>query len=207
MKGLIGKKIGMTQIFDETGKSIPVTVIEAGPCTITQIKTMEKDGYKALQLGFGDIKEKKVNKPLRGHFLKKKLSPLRFLKEFNVEDIEPYKIGQIIKVDTFEVGEKVDIIGTSKGKGFAGAMKRWNFAGGPNTHGSMFKRKPASGGSTDAARTFRGKRGPGRMGGDRISAQGLNVIKVYTDRNLILVKGSVPGAKNGLLLIKKSVKK
>ncbi len=207
MKGLIGKKIGMSQIFDEKGRAIPVTVIEAGPCTVTQLKTMKKDGYNALQLGMIEVDEKKLNKPMKGHFKKKEVAPKKVLRELHFDNTDEYKLGQTLTVELFELGEKVDIVGTSKGKGFAGAMKRWNFNGGPMSHGSMFKRKPASGGCTDFARTMVGKRGPGRMGGDRVTVQGLKVLKVYPDRHLLLVKGAVPGADNGYLLIKNSVKK
>ena len=209
MKGLIGKKIGMSQIFDEKGRAIPVTVIVAGPCTVTQVKTVEKDGYDALQLGMEEIKKgKKLTKPFEGHFKKNNIPCHRHVKEFKYEQVGEYKTGQKLAVgDIFKVGEVVDIVGTSKGKGFAGAMKRWNFSGGPKSHGSMHNRKPASGGATDAARTFKGKKRPGRMGGARVTVQSLQVVKIYPDKNLMLIRGSVPGAKNGVLLIKESVKK
>jgi len=209
MKGLIGKKIGMTQIFDDNGKAIPVTVIVAGPCTVTQVKTLDRDGYDALQLGIEELKKgKKIPKPLEGHFKKNELSCYRYLREFKFDNITDYKTGQKLNVkDIFKTGELVDVVGTSKGKGFAGGVKRWGFSGGPRTHGSMHHRKAASGGSTDAARTFKGKKRPGRMGGKRTTVQGLKVLKVYSDKHLLLVKGSVPGAKNEFLLIKESVKK
>jgi len=207
MKGLLGKKIGMSQIFDEKGRALPVTIIKAGPCTITQIKTVKKDGYNALQLGMEEIEnEKRLNKPLKGHFSKEKVPPHKILKELRIDNVEEYKLGEKLTVSIFEVGERVDIVGTSKGKGFAGVMKRWGFAGGVSSHGSMFKRKPASGGCTDNARTIRGKKGPGRLGGGRVTTQGVKVLKIYSDNNLILVKGCVPGVKNGLLLIKNSIK-
>lgn len=207
MKGLIGKKIGMSHIFDEKGIAIPVTIIEAGPCTVTQIKKVDSDGYNALQLGAGVAKKKQVNKPLEGHFKKSDISFQKYLKEFRINDVDEYKVGQKLTIEElFEVGERVDVVGTSKGKGFAGAVKRWGFSGGSQTHGSMHKRKPASGGSTDAARTFKGKKRPGRMGGRRVTVQGLKIVKIYTDKNLILLKGAVPGSDNGFLLIKQSVK-
>ena len=189
MKGLIGKKIGMSQIFDEIGRAIPVTVIEAGPCSVTQLKTVQKDGYNAIQIGIGDVKKNRMKKPLEGHFNKAEVPYMKHVREFRFEYAEEYKLGQKLTVeDYFKVGERVDIVGTSKGKGFAGAMKRWNFHGGPRSHGSMHNRKPASGGSTDAARTFKGKKTAGRMGGKRVTVQGLKIVKILTDKNLILLK-------------------
>ena len=207
MKTIIGKKIGMTQIFDETGKVIPVTAIEAGPCVIAQVKSVETDGYNAIQLGFGEVKESKVNKPVKGHFTKASINPTKHLREFRVEDIENYKVGDQIKVDTFEVGDKLDVQGTSKGKGFQGVIKRHGQSRGPMGHGSMYHRRPGSMGSTSTpGRVFKGKKLPGHMGVETITIQNLDVVRVDLDKNVILVKGSVPGVKGAILKIKTSVK-
>ena len=206
-KGIIGKKIGMTQIFDENGSVIPVTVIEAGPCVISQIKTIEKDGYNSVQLAFGDIEEKKVNKPRAGHFKKSNLALKKHLMEFRLEKIEGLNIGDEIKADIFTVGERVDIQGTSKAKGFQGVIKRHGFSRGPMTHGSMYHRRPGSmGGTTFPGRVLKGKKLPGHMGIDRVTIQNLEIIKIDLDNNLMLVKGSVPGNKGSLLQIKNTVK-
>lgn len=205
MKGIIGRKVGMMQLFDETGKAIPVTVISAGPCKVTEIRTQEKDGYTAVQMGFGEVKENKVKKPVAGFYKKIKVSPMRVLREFRANDTKGFEVGQEIKASIFEVGQYVDVVGTSIGKGFAGGIKRHHFNGGPKTHGSMSHRKPCSGGATDAARTIKGTRKPGHMGNERVTAQGLKVVRVDGDKNLIIVKGAVPGAKKGLLMIKESV--
>ena len=205
MKGIIGRKVGMMQLFDETGKAIPVTVISAGPCKVTEIRTQEKDGYTAVQMGFGEIKENKVKKPVAGFYKKINVSPMRVLREFRANDTKGFEIGQEIKASIFEAGQYVDVVGTSIGKGFAGGIKRHHFNGGPKTHGSMSHRKPCSGGATDAARTIKGTRKPGHMGNERVTAQGLKVVRVDGDKNLIIVKGAVPGAKKGLLMIKESV--
>jgi len=205
MKGIIGRKVGMMQLFDETGKAIPVTVISAGPCKVTEIRTQEKDGYTAVQMGFGEVKEKKVKKPVAGFYKKINVSPMRVLREFRANDTKGFEVGQEIKASIFEVGQYVDVVGTSIGKGFAGGIKRHHFNGGPKTHGSMSHRKPCSGGATDAARTIKGTRKPGHMGNERVTAQGLKVVRVDGDKNLIIVKGAVPGAKKGLLMIKESV--
>lgn len=205
MKGIIGKKIGMMQLFDDNGRAVSVTLISAGPCTVTEIRTEDKDGYSAVQLGFGDAKEKHVNKPLAGFFKKNNLKLHRTLREFRAADTSAFAIGQEIKADVFEVGQLVDIIGTSKGKGFAGAMKRHGFSGGPRAHGSMIHRQPCSNGATDAARVYKGTKKPGHMGAARVTVQGLTVIRVDVEKNLLIVKGAVPGAKNGLLLVKESV--
>jgi large subunit ribosomal protein L3 len=205
MKGIIGRKVGMMQLFDETGKAIPVTVISAGPCKVTEIRTQEKDGYTAVQMGFGEVKEKKVKKPVAGFYKKINVSPMRVLREFRANDTKGFEIGQEIKASIFEAGQYVDVVGTSIGKGFAGGIKRHHFNGGPKTHGSMSHRKPCSGGATDAARTIKGTRKPGHMGNERVTAQGLKVVRVDGDKNLIIVKGAVPGAKKGLLMIKESV--
>ena len=206
-KGLIGKKIGMTQIFNEEGKVIPVTVIEAGPCVVSQVKTEETDGYNSIQLGFGAIKESKVNKPERGHFTKANIAPARYLREFRVDSIEDVKVGDELKADIFMAGDKIDIQGTSKGKGFQGVIKRHGQHRGPMGHGSMYHRRPGSTGSTSTpGRVFKGKKLPGHMGAETVTIQNLEVIKVDLDKNIILVKGSVPGAKGSILKIKSSVK-
>ena len=206
-KGLIGKKIGMTQIFNEEGKVIPVTVIEAGPCVVSQVKTEETDGYNSIQLGFGAIKESKVNKPERGHFTKANIAPARYLREFRVDSIEDVKVGDELKADIFMAGDKIDIQGTSKGKGSQGVIKRHGQHRGPMGHGSMYHRRPGSMGSTSTpGRVFKGKKLPGHMGAETVTIQNLEVIKVDLDKNIILVKGSVPGAKGSILKIKSSVK-
>lgn len=206
-KGILGKKLGMTQVFAEDGTVIPVTVVEAGPCIVTQIKTEEKDGYNAVQLGFEDIREKLVNKPLKGHFDKAGVPYKRYLREFKFENVDEYKVGDEIKVDIFNVGDKVDVVGRSKGKGFAGAIKRWNFSRGPMSHGSHFHRAPGSMGATSSpGRVFKTKKLPGRMGNKRVTVQNLEVVKVDAERNLMLIKGAVPGPKGSMLIIKESVK-
>lgn len=206
-KGILGKKLGMTQVFAEDGTVIPVTVVEAGPCVVTQIKTEEKDGYNAVQLGFEDIREKLVNKPLKGHFDKAGVPYKRYLREFKFENVDEYKVGDEIKVDIFNVGDKVDVVGRSKGKGFAGAIKRWNFSRGPMSHGSHFHRAPGSmGAASSPGRVFKTKKLPGRMGNKRVTVQNLEVVKVDAERNLMLIKGAVPGPKGSLLIIKESVK-
>ncbi len=206
-KGLIGKKVGMTQIFDQQGKVIPVTVIEAGPCVITQIKTVETDGYNSIQLGFGEVKEHKVNKPVKGHYTKSKLTPKKHLREFRLDSLENMNIGDELKVDTFAAGDKLDIQGISKGKGFQGVIKRHGQSRGPMGHGSMYHRRPGSMGPTSTpGRVFKGKKLPGHMGRQTITIQNLEVIRVDLDKNAILVKGSVPGAKGAILKLKSSVK-
>lgn len=206
-KAIIGKKIGMTQIFDETGKVIPVTVIEAGPCVVAQVKTCETDGYDAIQLGYGDVKENKVNRPVKGHYAKASLTPKKHLREFRVDEIESYKVGDEVKADTFAVGDKIDVQGTSKGKGFQGVIKRHGQHRGPMGHGSMYHRRPGSMGSTSTpGRVFKGKKLPGHMGVQTITIQNLDVVRVDMDKNVILVKGSVPGVKGAILKIKASVK-
>lgn len=207
MKTLIGKKVGMTQIFDEQGKVIPVTVIEAGPCTVVQVKTIETDGYNAVQLGFGDVKEHKVIKPIKGHYAKSNLTPKKHLREFRINSIEDVKVGDELKVDAFEVGDKLDIQGTSKGKGFQGVIKRHGQSRGPMGHGSMYHRRPGSMGPTSTpGRVFKGKKLPGHMGHETVTIQNLEVVKVDLDKNVVLVKGSVPGAKGAILKLKISVK-
>ncbi len=205
-KGLIGKKVGMTQIFDESGKVIPVTAIEAGPCVVAQVKTEETDGYTAIQLGFGDVKEKKVNKPVKGHFAKGNVTPKKHLREFRVDSVE-VKVGDELKADVFAAGDKIDIQGTSKGKGFQGVIKRHGQSRGPMGHGSMYHRRPGSMGPTSTpGRVFKGKKLPGHMGVQTVTIQNLEVVRVDLDKNVILVKGSVPGAKGAILKIKSSVK-
>lgn len=201
INGIIGKKLGMTQVFDESGMLVPVTVIEAGPCVVTQIKTLEKDGYEGVQIAFGDVKENRVTKPVKGQFAKSESTPKRYIREVPVDDVAELKLGQEVRADLFEPGEHVKITGTSKGKGFAGTVKRYHFHGADMTHGSMIHRKPQSGGATDAARTFKGVKRPGRMGNERVTQRGLIVYRVDAFRNLLLIKGSVPGANGGLLLI------
>ena len=206
-KGIIGRKIGMTQIFDEKGNVIPVTVIEAGPCVVAQVKTVETDGYNAVQLGFGDVKDKHINKPEAGHFAKAKLANKKHLREFKVDNVENYKVGDEVKADVFAAGEKIDVQGTSKGKGFQGVIKRHGQHRGPMGHGSMYHRRPGSMGPTSTpGRVFPGKKLPGHMGNVTVTIQNLEVIKVDLDKNVILVKGSVPGAKGSILKIKSSVK-
>ncbi len=207
MKALIGKKIGMTQIFDETGKVIPVTAIEVGPCVVAQIKTEETDGYTAVQLGFGDVKESKLNKPRKGHFAKANMPLKKHLREFRVENTEEYTVGATLNADVFAAGDKVDVQGITKGKGFQGVIKRHGQARGPMGHGSMYHRRPGSMGSTTTpGRVFKGKKLPGHMGVQTVTIQNLDVVMVDTDKNVILVKGSVPGAKGAILKVKTSVK-
>ena len=207
MKALIGKKIGMTQIFDEKGNIVPVTAIEVGPCTVTQIKTVDQDGYQSIQLGFEDVKESKLTKPELGKFKKSKLTPKKYLREFPIESVEGINVGDEFKADVFEVGDKVDIQGTSKGKGFQGVIKRHGQSRGPMGHGSMYHRRPGSMGPTSTpGRVFKGKNLPGHMGVETVTIQNLEIVKVDLDKNIILVKGSVPGAKKSILKIRKSVK-
>lgn len=203
VNGILGKKLGMTSVFDETGRIVPVTVIEAGPCVVTQVKTKDTDGYEGVQVAFGGVKEKKVNKPLKGHFAKAGVDAKRYIRELPVNGVEDVATGQEIKADIFQVGDKVKVTGVSKGKGFAGAVKRWHFHGADMTHGSMIHRKPQSGGATDAARTFKGVKRPGRMGGDTVTQRGLTVYRVESQRNLLLIKGAIPGANGGLVIITK----
>ncbi len=207
MKTIIGKKVGMTQIFDEKGKVIPVTVIEAGPCLVAQVKSVETDGYNAIQLGFGDVKESKLNKPEKGHFAKAKLALKKHLREFRLDSVDGVNVGDEIKVDTFQTGDKIDVQGTSKGKGFQGVIKRHGQSRGPMGHGSMYHRRPGSMGPTSTpGRVFKGKKLPGHMGRVTVTIQNLDVVKVDLDKNAILVKGSVPGAKGAILKLKTSVK-
>ena len=206
MKAIIGKKVGMTQVFDENGYVIPVTVIEAGPCVVAQVKSEEKDGYQAVQLGFGDVKDKHINKPEKGHFAKSKLTAKKHLREFRVESTD-LKVGDEVKADAFAAGDKVDVQGTTKGKGFQGVIKRHGQHRGPMGHGSMYHRRPGSMGSTSTpGRVFKGKKLPGHMGVETVTIQNLRVVSVDLDKNVILVKGSVPGNKGSILKIRNSVK-
>lgn len=206
-KGILGKKVGMTQIFTPEGKAVPVTVVEAGPCVVVQKKTVTTDGYEAIQLGFGTKKENKTNKPMKGHFSKANVKPFRFLHEIRVAADADYSVGQEIKADLFAEGEWVDVTGTTKGKGFAGVIKRWNFNRAPMAHGSMYHRRPGSLGATDPARVFKGRKMPGRLGGEQVTTQGLQVVRVDAERNLLLIKGSVPGANGAFVVVKKTVKR
>jgi large subunit ribosomal protein L3 len=203
LKGLIGKKVGMTQIFDEAGLAIPVTIIEAGPCYVTQVCTIAKEGYSSVQLGFQEVKPKRLTGGQMGHLKRNSLPPLKYLREFRIKNPE-VKEGEQVTVNLFVIGDHVDVIGTSKGKGFAGAVKRYHFRGGPKTHGqSDRERGPGSRGSgTTPGRVYRGARGPGHMGDDRVTSQNLKVVLVDTERNLLGVRGAVPGGKGGLVLIK-----
>ncbi len=206
-KGILAKKIGMTQVFDETGRAIPVTILEAGPCTVISKRVPEKEGYRALQLGFKPQKENRLNNPQRGHFKKAGVSPLKYVKELRLDDgAADYEVGQEIKADIFSAGEYVDISGVSKGKGFAGSIKRHGQARGAMTHGSHYHRGPGSLGSVDSARVFKGRVLPGRMGGDKVTVQKLEIVKADADQNILLVKGAVPGPRGSLLLVKNSVK-
>ena len=207
MKTLIGKKVGMTQIFDDKGRVVPVTVIEAGPCVVAQVKSVETDGYNAIQLGFEDVKESKLNKPEKGHFAKANIAPKKHLREFRVESVEGVTVGTEWTVTEFAEGDKLDIQGTSKGKGFQGVIKRHGQHRGPMGHGSMYHRRPGSMGSTSTpGRVFKGKKLPGHMGVQTVTIQNLDVVRVDMDKNVLLVKGSVPGPKGAILKLKASVK-
>lgn len=207
ISGLLGKKVGMTRLFTEDGRWVEVTVLEAGPCSVIQRKTEETDGYSAVQLGFDDIKESRCKKPAAGHFAKAGVTPKRTLKEVRVSNDTDVKTGDEIKADIFAIGDRVDIVGTSKGRGFAGAIKRHGFAGGPGGHGSHFHRAPGSiGQSADPAKVYKNKRMPGHFGSSKITIQNLEVMNVDSDRNLLIVRGSVPGANGGLVMVNKSVK-
>ena len=206
-KGIIGKKIGMTQIFDEKGNVIPVTVIEAGPCVVAQKKTTEKDGYDAVQLGFMDVKEKHLTKAEKGHFAKAGVANKRHLKEFRLADCSALNVGDVITADTFAAGEKVDVTGMTKGRGFSGCVKRWNQHKLQATHGvGPIHRQPGSMGVIDPARIFKNKRMPGQYGNEQVTVKNLKVVKIDSEKNLIAVKGAVPGAKDGIVFIRDSVK-
>ena len=205
-KAILAKKVGMTQVYDENGRVIPVTVLEAGPCRVVQVKNKETDGYNSIQLGFVDKKEQRTNQPLKGHFQRAKLKPLQYLREFRVEDPAQYTAGQEIKADSFSAGDYVDISAVARGKGFAGSIKKMGFSRGPKTHGSHYHRGPGSLGAVAPARVFKGRKLPGRMGGWRRTIQRLYVVEADAEKNLLLVKGSVPGPRGGLVEIKESVK-
>ncbi len=206
-KAIMATKVGMTQIFNEDGALIPVTVLQAGPCPVVQIKTADKDGYDAVQVGFGDIREALVNKPKKGHFAKANVANKRFLKEFRFEDAASYTLGQEIKADIFAAGDRIDASGISKGKGFAGAIKRFGLSRGPMGHGSKYHRHAGSNGpATTPGRVFKGKHMPGQMGHVKVTVQNLEVVRVDAENNMILVKGAVPGAKKSLVILKESVK-
>ncbi|RAO99354.1 50S ribosomal protein L3 [Petrotoga sp. 9PW.55.5.1] len=206
MKGILGKKVGMTRIY-KGDKAIPVTVIKAGPCVVIQKKTVETDGYNAIQVGFEEIPERKANKPLLGHFKKADVKPYRILREFKVENPDDYEIGQEINVSIFSEGEKIDLVGKSKGRGYSGAMKRWNFGGGESSHGSKFHRALGStGNATYPAKVFKGKKMPGQYGNERVTIQNSEVVYIDVQNNLIAVKGGVPGARGGLVTIREAVK-
>ena len=207
LNGILGRKIGMTQIFTEKGETIPVTVIEAGPCVVTQLRTKDKDGYEAVQLGCGEIKPRKVTKPIQGH-LKAAGRLVRFMREVKTTDLNAHNVGDVVNVDIFQIGEKIDVVGTSKGRGFAGVVKRHGFRGGPATHGQSDRhRAPGSIGSgTTPGRVWKNMRMAGRMGNDRVTVQNLEVVKIDLERHVILVKGSVPGAKNGLVMVSRAAK-
>lgn len=207
-KGLIGKKIGMTQLFDEKGKVIPVTVVEAGPCTVVQKKTVENDGYAAVQIGFGDVKVQRVNKPLAGHFKKSDVAPKKVLREFRLEDTDTVNVGDVLKADTFAIGDRVDVVGTSKGKGTAGAIKRWNFSRLKESHGTgpVARHAGSLGACSDPSRVFKGKKLAGHLGAERVTVQNLDIVKVDAENNLIAIKGAIPGPKGGIVIIKDTVK-
>ena len=206
-KGIIGKKLGMTQLFDQKGNVVPVTVIEAGPCVVVQKKTIENDGYEAVQVGFGDLKASKVNSPMKGHFAKGDVAPKKVLREFRLEDCSAVNVGDIIKADVFAEGDAIDVIGKSKGKGYAGVIKRWNFSRLKESHGTgPVHRHGGSLGVIDPARVFKGKKMAGHLGFERVTVQNLSVVKVDAENNIIAVKGAVPGPKGGIVVIKNSVK-
>ena len=207
-KGIIGKKMGMTQIFDENGKVVPVTVVEAGPCTVVQKKTVESDGYVAVQPGYGDISAKKVSKPAKGHFDKADVAPKRTLREFRLDDISAMNVGDILKADVFAVGDRIDVVGTSKGKGYAGAIKRWNQHRLRESHGTgpVARHAGSMGSCSTPSRVFKGKRLPGHLGAERVTIQNLKVVKVDAENNLIAIKGAIPGPKGSVVCISDSVK-
>ena len=207
-KAIIGKKVGMTQIFDETGKVIPVTVIEAGPCTVVQKKTVENDGYESVQLGFEDLADKKLTKPMKGHFEKAGVSAKKYLKEFRLENCAAYNVGDVLKADVFAAGDKIDVVGTSKGKGYAGVVKRWNAHSQEHTHGvgPVHRSVGSTGANTDPSRVMPGKHMPGHLGAEQVTVQNLEVVKVDAEANMIAIRGAVPGPKGGVVFIKNTVK-
>ena len=207
-KAIIGKKIGMTQIFDANGKVIPVTVVEAGPCVVSQKKTVESDGYNAIQVGFGDLKANKVNKPMKGHFAKGDVAPKKTLREFRLDNIDAYNVGDLIKADVFAAGDKVDVTGTSKGKGYAGVIKRWNFQRLKETHGSgpVARHGGSNGACSSPSRVWKGLKMAGHLGAEKVTVQNLAVVKVDAENNLIAVKGAIPGPNGGTVVLRDSVK-
>ena len=207
-KGIVGKKIGMTQIFDEKGKVVPVTVIEAGPCVVVQKKTVENDGYAAIQLGFGDVSVNRVNKPLKGHFDKSDVAPKKTLREFRFANCDALNVGDIVKADAFACGDRVDVVGTSKGKGYAGAIKRWNFHRLKESHGSgpVARHAGSLGACSTPSRVFKGMKGAGHLGVERVTVQNLAVVKVDAENNLIAIRGAVPGANGSVVVISDTVK-
>ena len=207
-KGLIGKKLGMTQLFDANGNVVPVTVIEAGPCVVAQKKTVENDGYDAVQIGYGDLKASKTNKPMKGHFAKNDVAPKKVLREFRLADCAAVNVGDVLKADIFAEGDSVDVRGTSKGKGYAGVIKRWNFSRLKESHGTgPVHRHGGSLGVIDPARVFKGKKMAGHLGNERVTVQNLKVVKIDAENNIIAVKGAIPGPKGGIVVIRDSVKK
>ncbi|MEW5783702.1 MAG: 50S ribosomal protein L3 [Bacillota bacterium] len=206
-KALLARKVGMTQVYDEQGRAIPVTVLQAGPCYVAQVKNSAKDGYTSIQIGYGETKEHRVNRPLKGHYHKLKVQLCRYLREFKVADPSAFKTGQELRADLFAPGDSVDVSAVSRGKGFAGSIKRLGFSRGPETHGSHYHRGPGSLGSITANRVFKGRPLPGRMGGQRRTVQNLSVVKADGEKNILLVRGSIPGPQGGLVEIKESVKR
>ena len=207
-KAIIGKKIGMTQLFDQAGKVIPVTVVEAGPCVVTQKKTIENDGYESVQIGYGEITEKHLTKPLKGHFAKADVAAKKFLREFRLDDCSAVNVGDIIKADAFAEGDKVDVCGISKGKGYAGVIKRWNYHSLKATHGTgpVARHAGSNGACSSPSRVFKGKGLPGHLGAERVTVQNLAIVKIDAENNLIAVKGAIPGAKGGIIVLTDSVK-
>ncbi|MDC3417795.1 50S ribosomal protein L3 [Aquibacillus salsiterrae] len=205
-KGILGRKVGMTQLFSEEGELIPVTVVEADPNVVLQIRTVENDGYEAIQLGFADVKESRTNKPAKGHAEKASTNPKRFIREIRNANLDEYEVGQEVSVEIFQVGDKIDVTGTSKGKGFQGAIKRHNQSRGPMSHGSRYHRRPGSMGVIDPMHVFKGKKLPGHMGSEQVTIQNLEIVKVDTERNLLLIKGNVPGAKKSFVKVTSAVK-
>ena len=210
-KAILGTKIGMTQIFVDDGRLVPVTVVEAGPCTVTMVKTVATDGYEAVQVGFGELTEQRakklLNKPEQGHFAKANVAPARYLREFRFDDISTYSVGDTIKCDVFEQGDKIDVIGTSKGHGYTGAIQRWNQHTGPMAHGSKYHRGVGSlSANSDPSRVFKNKHMAGQYGGDRVTVQNLEVVKVDAERNLLMIKGAIPGANGSLVMVRDAVK-
>jgi large subunit ribosomal protein L3 len=205
MKNILGRKVGMTSVFTDDGRFVPVTVIEAGPCTVVERRTKEKHGYESVALGFGAVKKTRVTRALAGHFKKQGVEPTRFVREFRT-DIDGVEVGETVTVASFEQGDRVDVVGISKGHGFAGAIKRHNFKGGPASHGSMIHRQPASNGDTNAGRVVKGSRRPGHYGVDRTTHQNLEIVRADAERNVLLVRGPVPGPKNGLVVVSTTVK-